>query len=61
MGNRDWKIPHSDFGDTPMKDFRDPVTGKRINSIGDTRPQREVNPSPVGSDSTADKNSDGRT
>jgi hypothetical protein len=28
--------------------YRDPVSGKQINSVGDTRPQREVNPSPVG-------------
>jgi hypothetical protein len=32
-----------------LKDFRDPVSGKKLNSIGDTRPQREVNPSPAGS------------
>jgi hypothetical protein len=29
--------------------YKDPVSGKQINSIGDTRPQREVNPSPAGS------------
>ena len=29
--------------------YKDPVSGKPINSIGDTRPQREVNPSPAGS------------
>jgi hypothetical protein len=32
-----------------VKDFRDPVSGKKLNSVGDTRPQKEVNPSPVGS------------
>ncbi len=59
--NRDWKIPHSDFGDTPMKEFKDPITGKRLNSIGDTRPQREVNPRPAGSDMTKKSNRDGST
>jgi hypothetical protein len=31
-----------------LKDFRDPVSGRKLNSIGDTRPQRQVNPSPAG-------------
>jgi hypothetical protein len=31
-----------------VKDFRDPVSGKKLNSIGDTRPQSQVNPSPLG-------------
>jgi hypothetical protein len=31
-----------------VKDFRDPVSGKKLNSIGDTRPQSQVNPSPAG-------------
>ena len=29
--------------------FRDPVSGQIVNSIGDSRPQRDVNPSPAGS------------
>jgi hypothetical protein len=50
--NTDWKVPHSDFGNTPMKDFRDPVSGKRLNSVGDGRPQREID---AGNTSLADK------
>ena len=33
---------------TRIPRYRDPVDGKLVNSIGDTRPQREVNPSPAG-------------
>ena len=33
---------------TRIPRYRDPVSGKQVNSIGDTRPQREVNPSPAG-------------
>jgi len=43
-----WKSPQTGFGATPMRDFRDPVSGKKLNSIGDTRPQSDVRPSPVG-------------
>jgi hypothetical protein len=28
--------------------YKDPVSGKQINSIGDTRPESAVKPSPVG-------------
>ena len=29
--------------------YREPVSGKVVNDIGDFRPQRDVNPSPAGS------------
>jgi hypothetical protein len=29
--------------------YKDPVSGKQINSIGDTRPESVVKPSPAGS------------
>ncbi len=59
--NRDWKIPHSDFSDTPMKEFKDSITSKRLNSISDTRSQREVNPQPTSSDMTKKSNRDEST
>jgi hypothetical protein len=33
---------------TRIERFRDPVSGKIVNSVGDTRPQSDVDPSPVG-------------
>lgn len=33
-----WKSPQTGFGNTPMKDFRDPVTGKRIDDIQSPKP-----------------------
>jgi len=47
---RDWKTPHSDAGDMPLKPFRDPISGKKLNSVGDTRSESEVRPRPAGSD-----------
>ena len=32
-----------------IKRYRDPVSGQIVNSIGDSRPQRDVDPSPAGS------------
>ena len=32
-----------------IKRYRDPVSRAIVNSIGDSRPQREVDPSPAGS------------
>jgi hypothetical protein len=29
--------------------YREPVSGKVVNTIGDSRPQRDVDPSPAGS------------
>ena len=33
---------------TRIPRYRDPSNGKLYNSVGDTRPQREVNPTPAG-------------
>lgn len=44
-----------------LKPAREPVSGRLINSIGDSRPEREVRPSPVGSDTTSKSNRDGST
>ena len=38
--DNDWQKPHSDMGNTPLKPFRDPVTGKVVpqNPQGEARP-----------------------
>ena len=57
----DWNTGLTGFGDTPMKEFKDPITKRKLNSIGDARPQSQVNPRPAGSDMTKKSNRDGST
>ncbi|MCG2665885.1 hypothetical protein ACFPFP_02940 [Bradyrhizobium sp. GCM10023182] len=49
---KDFKTPHAENQDAwaRIKPFKDPVSGKQLNTIGDGRPQSQVNPRPVGAD-----------
>jgi hypothetical protein len=40
--------PNKDDWAWNIKQYRDPVTGKKFNSVGDARPESEIRPRPVG-------------
>lgn len=46
MAKTGWNDNQKGMGNTPLKEFHDPISGKPLNSIGEPRPEQR--PRPVG-------------